>query len=112
MKARPGLGSAMPEQAILDVLGFEGLLEQGIGAQIDHAEREILARALPGIGVAQVVERSTAFPRQLIGLNHRPPGGRSMPGLFRGRLSWRHLDPKECRPAAALCRTLDVLLRI
>jgi hypothetical protein len=45
----------VPEQAMLHVLGVQGLFEQRVVLQIDHADREVVARAPPGVDQTQLL---------------------------------------------------------
>ena len=62
----------MAEQAMLDVLDLERLLEQRVVAQIDHAHREVIAGAPPGVHQAQLfdAERIVAGRWFVCGLGH------------------------------------------
>ena len=54
-KGEAGARSPVAEQAILDVLGAEGFLQQGIVEQVDHAEAEEIASAPVGVRLAESV---------------------------------------------------------
>jgi hypothetical protein len=45
------------QQTLLDVLGFERLPEQGIVAQIDHADGQIVTGAPPRVDQVQLIIR-------------------------------------------------------
>ena len=48
-KALAGIGSPMPQQAVLDVLGLQRLTQQRVRAQVQHAGGKIVAGAPVGI---------------------------------------------------------------
>ena len=51
MKARPGGGTPVAEEAVLDVVGVEGLFEEGVVLEVDHAEGEVVAGGPEGMGL-------------------------------------------------------------
>ena len=66
MRPHEGEGRArapVTEQAVLHVLGLQGLLEQRVVLEIDHAHGEIVARAPPGIDQAQLLAREGVLRR-------------------------------------------------
>ncbi|OIQ88722.1 hypothetical protein GALL_293760 [mine drainage metagenome] len=56
-ECQPRTGSPVPEQAALDVFGLQGLFEQGIVAQVDHACRQVVAGTPVGIDVLDFLLR-------------------------------------------------------
>ena len=52
-----GARSPVTEQAILDMFGFERFTKQRIGLQIDHAEREVVARRPKCVSLSQLIGR-------------------------------------------------------
>ena len=50
-----GARSPMSEQPVLDVLRLKGLFEQWVFLEIDHPERQVLARSPVSIGFSQFV---------------------------------------------------------
>ena len=54
-KAQPGTRAPVAQQALLDVLRLERLAEQGIALQVDHADREVVARPPVRVDLAQLV---------------------------------------------------------
>ena len=63
----------MPEQAVLDVFDLQRLLEQRVVAQINHAHREVIAGAPPGIDEREFLggERLIGGGTESCGLGHR-----------------------------------------
>ena len=63
------------EQAMLHVLGLQGLLEQGVVLEIDHSDGEVIARAPPGIDQAQLLAREGVLRRgvRTLVLSHAGP---------------------------------------
>jgi hypothetical protein len=51
------------EQAVLDVLGMQGRLDQGVVLEIDHSDGEVIARAPPGIDQTQLLARKRVLRR-------------------------------------------------
>src|SRR5262249_33401576 len=60
-EAQPRTGSPVPQQALFDVLRLQGLAEQRIGAQIDHAASQIIASSPVPINQAELLTRQPAF---------------------------------------------------
>src|SRR5262249_10061758 len=51
-KSEAGTRAPVPKQAVLYVLRLQGLLQERIGLQINHAERQVVARSPVGMGLS------------------------------------------------------------
>src|SRR5215469_8901068 len=60
-KGQSRAGSVMPEKSVFDVFHPQGFSEKGIVLQVDHAQRQVNARAPKGVGLAQFVS-AKRFP--------------------------------------------------
>ncbi len=47
-------GAPVPQQSTLDVVGPQGLAQQGVGAQVDHADRQVVAGLPPAVDELQL----------------------------------------------------------
>src|SRR5579872_2281947 len=62
------IGSPMPDQTLLKVFELQGLSQQRVFAQIQHAKRKIIACAPIGIDLAKLIGRERYF---LVGRTRR-----------------------------------------
>src|SRR4029434_7329565 len=56
-KAQAWTGSPVPQEALLDVLRFQGLAKQSSTAQVDHAGGQIVAGTPVGVHLAELLSR-------------------------------------------------------